>query len=686
MLRGGLARNSYRRPDAMRQPGRRPSGIDAEHGPLLHGGSGILEFQSRNPQSAGKADRHGGVHLRPATESATTRDGRSAAATTQPGDAVPAVQLIRVEKAYGLVHPRPALRGVSLRIARGECYGLAGRNGAGKTTLIKVMLGLIAPDSGEARLFGVSPDVPDIRRRVGFVPEAAELPPGASPLQLVRRWAQLRGLPMRPAVDQGEANLRRLGMAELLRRPAHRFSKGEKQRTLFALALIGEPDLLVLDEPTDGLDPLGRALVRKVILEECATGRTVFINSHLLSETERVCTRVGILHEGQIVREEALGRQVGEERATSALVVESELDPSLQATLGARRPAPDGGAAHVYLVEHEGLEALNRAIDRVRAAGVRVVEVRRVRRDLEETFTEVATAGPGRKLAAVDAGELVEGRPPPSAPLRGVLATLRVAQEIGSDLIARKMAHLAAAGATLMVAVMFFALRNQIIQAMAATARQFRAGGLLDDAQMTQVIGRGAAVGEYWSLLFGGILLSALFAPQLIDARRSTLVLAQPVSRADFARGIFVSVCALALAVCTLSGAALFAGARILGLRVSATLLIVPLMTTVAFASIYAGVLLATYLFPNGLFAAMVGTATALALVIAGNTDAAQPANGQQLSGFVFGLLPKIVGLHHEAMRLGAGSGVSAFPIASTLAYSVGLLLVVQVVARRSER
>src|SRR5947207_13820831 len=120
-------------------------------------------------------------------ESAPTRDERIAGATPWLDAAAPAVQLIGVEKAYGLLRPRSALRGVSMRIARGECYGLAGRNGAGKTTLIKVMLGLIAPDAGEARVFGVRPDIPEIRRGIGFVPEAAELPRAASPLQLVKR-------------------------------------------------------------------------------------------------------------------------------------------------------------------------------------------------------------------------------------------------------------------------------------------------------------------------------------------------------------------------------------------------------------------------------------------------------------------------------------------------------------------
>src|SRR4051812_43029747 len=516
-------------------------------------------------------------------ESAVTRDERSAGARPQEV-AAPAVQLIGVEKAYGLLQPRPALRGVSLRIARGECYGLAGRNGAGKTTLIKVMLGLVAPDGGEARVFGVRPEDPEIRRRVGFVPEAAELPRGASPLQLVRRWARLRGLPTAPAVAQGEAHLRRLGMGDLLNRPAHRFSKGEKQRTLFALALLGAPELLVLDEPTDGLDPLGRTLVRKVILEECAAGRTVFINSHLLSETERVCTRVGILHDGQLVREERIGRHAESGSTASVLVLETRLDRALEADLGMTPPSSDGASACVYHLGHDDLDALNLAIDRVRAAGVRVIEVRPVRRALEDAFTEVASISSEQQPAAIDPGDLVDAPPCPSSPLRGVRATLRVAAEIGADLVARRMVHVAVLGAGLVLAIMLFALRNQVVQGVAAGARQFRAGGLVDDQQMAQMIGGGAAAGEYWSLLFGGVLLSALFAPPLLDPRRSTLLLAQPISRADFARGIFASVCALALAVCTLSGAALFAGVRGLGLQLSPGLLAVPLLTAVAFA------------------------------------------------------------------------------------------------------
>jgi ABC-2 type transport system ATP-binding protein len=598
------------------------------------------------------------------------------------------VQLAGIEKSYGLFRPKPALRGVSVAIGHGECYGLIGPNGAGKTTLIRVMLGLIAPDAGEARLFGIRPEFPEVRRRVGFVPEAAELPPHASPLQLMRRWARLRGLPVRAAVEQGEAMLRRLGMGDLLARPAHRFSKGEKQRTLLALALLGEPELLVLDEPTDGLDPLGRALVRKVILEECAAGRTVFLNSHLLSETERICTRVGILHRGQLVREEVLGRAASgpDERATTSLVLASALPVQLESALCARKPPGNPGAAHVYLVDHDDLDALNRAIDRVRAAGVQVIEVRRVRRDLEETFTVVATAGAGEPRLSAEAVALIDAPRAPVQPLRALRATFRVAREIASDLVARKMAHAAAAGAALVLATMFFALRNQIVQGMAATVRQFRAGGMIDHAQLAHLLGRGAAAGEYCALLVGSVFLSSLFAPPLLDSRRSTLLFAQPVSRGDVANGIFASVCSLALAIFGASGVALFVALRSIGMPVAPGLLGVPLLTTVAFASLYAVVLLATYLLPNGLLAGIVGLATLLALVVVGNTDAAQPGQAHGLAAFFFGLLPKLVGLHGAALRLGGGGAPGAFAILSTIVCTLAVMLVVQIVARRSER
>jgi hypothetical protein len=230
-------------------------------------------------------------------------------------------------------------------------------------------------------------------------------------------------------------------------------------------------------------------------------------------------------------------------------------------------------------------------------------------------------------------------------------------------------------------------LKNQVIQGMAATARQFRAGGLMDEAQLANLLGRGVAAGQYWSLLVGSIFLSALFAPPLLEPRRSTLLFAQPVSRGDVASGIFLSVCTQALLLYAFVGAVLFGALRALGLPVSPRLLLVCVPTAAAFASIYAGVLLATYLWPSGVAAGLFGSGSLLGLLIAGNVEAAQAGNAHGLAGFFFGLLPKLIGLHHQSMRLGGGGGFSPlFALASTLAWALAMLLFVQVIARRSER
>src|SRR2546430_13935519 len=138
------------------------------------------------------------------------------------------------------------------------------------------------------------------------------------------------------------------------------------------------------------------------------------------------------------------------------------------------------------------------------------------------------------------------------------------------------------------------------------------------------------------------------------------MMMEQLISRADVANGILFSVWALAVAIFGVSGIAVFAGLRLLGLPVAPGVLLVPLLITVAFSAIYAGVLLATYLFPNGLLAAVGGRTTLLALLVAGNTEAAQPGNARPLAGLFFGILPKLVDLHREAMRLGGGAGMGA--------------------------
>ena len=681
------------------------------------------------------------MHARPEIHSAGPRGGLPMTAAPEVSRPAPALEIRGAIKSYGLVQPKPALRGVSLRVERGECYGLAGQNGAGKTTLIRLLLGLAQPDAGELRLLGGRPDDPELRRRVGFVPESAELPPAASPRALVRRWARLRGLPARGALEQGVATLQRLGMSALLDRPSGRLSKGERQRTLLALALLGEPELLILDEPTDGLDPLGRALMRQLIREECAAGRTVFLNSHLLAETERICTRVGILHQGLLVREERLQAARAGEPVTTAMLVDAlpstELLHAAHARAAPARPAllrelTTAPAGALLLVDHQTPAALNAAIDTLRAAGTLILELRPVRADLEAALAEVVGPEDGTKRPPTLELELApEPEPEPPAlgeiqlsnqlsnalpiptapptpppaleplapldpavlpapalrPLRALGAIARVAAEIAADLAARKIGWIALLFALLCAGGFLAGVRSQLVQGLAAAGRIFGGtGGILDERTVANLIGSNAARTFYWTSLFGGISLSALFAPPLLDPRRTVLLLAQPISRADFALGLYAAVCLLATSVAAFFSGLLVLGLRWLGLEVPARFLLVPLPWLCAFAAIYAAVLLCTFFVRNGLFAAVAGLALLILATIAGNSDFHRPGAAGALASLLYGLCPKLVELGAQAGRLGEGGVLSVFPFVSTLLTTAALLLFLVVAARRSER
>jgi len=594
----------------------------------------------------------------------------------------PALQLWSVGKSFGVFRKHEVLRGVSIRVERGECYGLAGPNGAGKTTLIRLLLGLAAPDTGEVRLFAMRPDTPDVRARVGFVPEAAELPPAASPRSLVRRFARLRGL--REAEQRGMEELDRMGMAELLDRPANKLSKGEKQRTLLALAMLGDPQLLVLDEPTDGLDPLGRALVRRVLREEQARGRTVFLNSHLLSETERICTRVGILHRGQLVREHAVPST--QSTAGSSAVVLSDPPPR---DLPGIRAAPSllGQATEsegsTVLVDHDDVLQLNAALDRLRAAGAQIVEVRRVREDLEASF-EAAVSGPGQ--APPDPGpQPREPLPPPRDPFRGVRATMRVAQEFAADLAARKVGWFALIIGLLVFGFFLWGLHNDVVKGAAATVRQFGGpGGMADEATMGHWVGRWTGGFVYWALLPGSVIFASMFAPPLLDPRRTILLLAQPVSRGDLASALFLTVNAMVLGEYLFLVALLYAGIRWMGVAVSPLFLCLVAPLSVAFAALYAVALAMTYGVRSGVAS---GGIAFLIFLVATITQAASVANPEyKVLALEAALLPRLIGLAEQAARLGGGEAPRATPFVLTAAIGAGIFLVALVAARRSEQ
>jgi len=193
-----------------------------------------------------------------------------------------------------------ALRGASLEAYQGEIFGLLGPNGAGKTTMIKILLGVVRPSSGTAKLFDLPAGSAAARSRIGYLPESLRIDrhhTARSALFYYGRLSRLSDSVIRSRID----NLIELvGLKGRENEPVRRFSKGMYQRLGLAQTLLHDPDLLILDEPTDGLDPVGRNEVRRLLLELKARGKTIFLNSHILQEVEMVCDRVAIMSQGKV--------------------------------------------------------------------------------------------------------------------------------------------------------------------------------------------------------------------------------------------------------------------------------------------------------------------------------------------------------------------------------------------------
>lgn len=194
-----------------------------------------------------------------------------------------------------------AVRGVSFRVERGDIFGFLGPNGAGKTTTIKMLTGLIAPSGGRAAILGSPVPSPEAMGKVGFLPENPYVYPYLTPREFVSLCGRLNGLGGKKLARATERVIERVGMTYAMDRPVRNLSKGMLQRTGFAAALVHEPELLILDEPMSGLDPVGRKEVRDLIVEEARAGRTVFFSSHILSDVELLCNRVCILRKGEVV-------------------------------------------------------------------------------------------------------------------------------------------------------------------------------------------------------------------------------------------------------------------------------------------------------------------------------------------------------------------------------------------------
>ncbi len=194
-----------------------------------------------------------------------------------------------------------AVKAVSFEVRAGHIYGFLGPNGAGKTTTIKMLTGLIAPTSGTATVFGEAVPSPKAMRRVGFLPESPYIYPYLSAREFVEMCARLSGLSRRDARSRTEHVLDQVSILYAADRPARKLSKGMLQRAGLAAALVANPELLILDEPMSGLDPVGRKEVRDLIARERDQGRTIFFSTHILSDVETLCDHVTILRQGRVL-------------------------------------------------------------------------------------------------------------------------------------------------------------------------------------------------------------------------------------------------------------------------------------------------------------------------------------------------------------------------------------------------
>jgi ABC-2 type transport system ATP-binding protein len=308
----------------------------------------------------------------------------------------PALETTGLSKSYptGMLHRgrRPALEDLTLTVPQGEVFGYLGPNGSGKTTTLKVLMGLLRADRGTARVLGMSHTERGWRHRAGYLPENPYLYDYLTPLEYLDYAGRLFGMPRSERGERSRQVLARVGLADSARIPLRRFSKGMLQRAGLAQALLNDPELVFLDEPMSGLDPLGRHMVKEVILELRSRGRTVIFSTHILSDAESLCDRVGLLRAGRLVTVGRLDEILRIDVSHLEVLVSGVGSAILE-----RLPGLKGRRA---LGERWSLEveekSLGTVIQAVQEAGGRVLSVLPVRESLEDYFLrEMGAPAPG---------------------------------------------------------------------------------------------------------------------------------------------------------------------------------------------------------------------------------------------------------------------------------------------------
>jgi ABC-2 type transport system ATP-binding protein len=283
----------------------------------------------------------------------------------------------------------PVLRDLRLEVRAGEIFGYLGPNGAGKSTTIKLLLGLIQPTAGTGRVLARPLGDASTRGRIGFLPENPSFYEYLTGQEFLTYCGRLLGVPRGALRQQAPALLTEVGLERAARQQIRKYSKGMVQRLGLAQALLGDPHLLILDEPMSGLDPIGRKEVRDLLLRQRVAGRTVFFSTHILPDVEMICDRVGILVGGRLVKSGPIHTLLGDELESIELTV-TALPAATRAAMERLAVAPPLLQEGRVMFRLPGDAALDAALAILIEAKGKVVSVVPQRRTLEDIFLEAS--------------------------------------------------------------------------------------------------------------------------------------------------------------------------------------------------------------------------------------------------------------------------------------------------------
>lgn len=306
---------------------------------------------------------------------------------------VTAIEISDARKRYGALVGAPArdaVAGVSIRVAAGGIHGLLGPNGAGKTTTLKMLLGIVRPSGGTFRIFGHDSTRPAGRRGVGFMPEQPYFPQHLTAAQALKLYGRLSGVSRDEIGPRTATLLERVGLAGRERSTLGTFSRGMLQRLGIAQALINRPQVVVLDEPASGLDPLGQRDVRDLMLSLRDEGVTVLLSSHQLSEVETVCDDVTIMNAGRVAAEGELDTLLNVSGTASVKATGLAVLPDK--VLAVADSVAETGGLWVFSVPDHSVRMVVNEVD---DAGGRILSVTPKRDSLEEYFARLVQSGPG---------------------------------------------------------------------------------------------------------------------------------------------------------------------------------------------------------------------------------------------------------------------------------------------------